>query len=438
MISEAIIDNLERAKEHELNVIGCLIQQPDLYFAHDSKIKPDHFYYEAHRKFLRWLIGKIEQDHQSVNIVTVAEDLVRHGIAIDEVANVPSPHTLPFYCDRVHMLHLNREIKRIGTELQSAEFNDLKEMQEKLASYQSQLDRLENEHLPASSRLKSAQEAGKELMQLISANTPDISLKTKLVDLDRLVKGFKPANLIVIGARPSVGKTALSVTFLNNFAEQGKRCLYLSFEQSTTEIMARLVANLAHVDSDLILEKDKDGDTVLNEEEIKKVSAAFSIIGEYPFFIHDEPLTVSEIKTMARSMKKREGLDCIIIDHLGEVTPADRRAPIREQISQVCQDLKQLAKQLDIPIILLAQLSRGVEQRNDKRPNMSDLRESGRIEEVSDVILMLYRDEYYNEDSDKKNILEINITKNRGGKVGKIETLFLKQYSKVLCLSVEE
>jgi replicative DNA helicase len=426
---------LDKAREYELNIIGSLLLENQTYFQHEEKINPQHFLHENLRLFLVSIIEKINKN-EMVDLVTVAEtgDLKKYNVRVDEL-NVMTTSHVPFYCDQLKKLYICRELMRLGMKLQQTTFQELEEVQEKIAQYQNELLQLGEETLPNNERTKEIQEIGIEVLRDIDDTSPDRSLKTGLHDLDKMTKGFKPGELIIIGGRPSMGKTALSVSILNNLAEEGKKVLYMSFEMTMKQIVRRLIANLANVDSSRINEKNEKGHTVLTSEELKKISGAMSLIDQYSVTVHDQTCKVSEIRAIARARQKKKGLDCIIIDHLGEVTPDDRRLPQREQISQVVQDLKQLAKDLDIPIILLAQLNRAVEGQNDKRPRMADLRESGRIEEVADTILLLYRDDYYDEESEKQNILEIDVAKNREGSTGRVETVFLKKYSKVLSYS---
>jgi replicative DNA helicase len=251
------------------------------------------------------------------------------------------------------------------------------------------------------------------------------------VDLDRMTSGFQPSDLIIIAARPSMGKTAFALNVATNVAlRAGKTVAIFSLEMSASQLVARMISSEGNIDAQAF----RTGN--LNEEDWQKVTMAISTLAEAPIFIDDTPgLTVYDIRAKLRRLQAEHGLGLVVIDYLQLIsgTRGDNR---QQEISEISRSLKLMAREFDCPIIALSQLSRAVEQRQDKRPMLSDLRESGSIEQDADLVAFLYRDDYYNEDSEKKNIAEVIIGKQRNGPVGKVELLFLKNYNKFLSLEM--
>jgi replicative DNA helicase len=256
---------------------------------------------------------------------------------------------------------------------------------------------------------------------------------TGFVDLDRMISGLKGSELIILAARPSMGKTAFALNLAQNVGVRaGKTVALFSLEMSASQLVMRMLAAEGNIDA----QGFRTGN--LNEEDWEKLTMAMSTLSEAPIFIDDTPgITVYDIRAKLRRLKAEHGLGLVVIDYLQLIT--GRGGDSRQQeISEISRSLKLLAREFDVPVIALSQLSRAVEQRQDKRPMLSDLRESGSIEQDADVVAFLYRDDYYNEESEKKNIAELIIGKQRNGPVGKVELLFLKNYNKFLSLDLRQ
>lgn len=256
-------------------------------------------------------------------------------------------------------------------------------------------------------------------------------LPSGFVDLDRMTSGFQKSDLIIVAARPSVGKTAFALNVAQNAGLRAKASVAIfSLEMSAEQLVQRMMSADQHIDAT----KLRTG--YLNPEDWERLTMSVESLSGSKIFIDDSPVqTVHEIAAKCRRLKKTEGLDMILIDYLQLIAGRRGRNDNRQQeVSEISRTLKQLARELDVPVIALSQLSRAVEQRQDKRPMMSDLRESGSIEQDADIVAFLYRDDYYDKESEKKNIIEIIIAKQRNGPVGTVELAFLKNYNKFLSL----
>ncbi len=237
--------------------------------------------------------------------------------------------------------------------------------------------------------------------------------------------GFKRGDLIVVAARPSMGKTAIAMNFAQNVGEKWKNVAVFSLEMSKEQLTDRMIAASMAVDS-WKLQKGK-----LSEDEFAKMGDALERLSRAKIYIDDSPAGagILELKSKARRLKMESGLDLIVIDYLQLISSGNSFNRVQE-VSEISRGLKSLARELNVPVIALSQLSRALEARPDKRPIMSDLRESGAIEQDADIILMLYRDDYYNEFSETPNVTNIFIRKNRNGPTGQVDLKFEKQHQK--------
>jgi replicative DNA helicase len=268
-------------------------------------------------------------------------------------------------------------------------------------------------------RLVEASERGSEVTGLATGYT----------DLDRLTGGLRPSNLVVVAARPSMGKTALALGMAEHAAlNEGCSVAIFSLEMSGEELVQRMLSSTAMVDAGRM----RTGR--LGQEDWPRVSHAADRLSTARIYIDDsEGMSVSEMRTKARRLKSRDGLDLVIVDYiqLMEGTRGRRDENRVQEISAISRALKMLARDLDVPLICVSQLNRAPDARNDKRPQLSDLRESGAIEQDADLVLMIYRDDYYHPDeSEEKGIAEVNVAKNRNGPVNRVKLAFMGNYAK--------
>ncbi len=256
-----------------------------------------------------------------------------------------------------------------------------------------------------------------------------VGMPTGFYELDDIVSGLQPGQLYIVAGRPSMGKTSLAMTMIENVAvREQKPVLFFSLEMSAQLIAQQMLCSHARVDSSLL----RSGR--VSEEEFQKLVLAAGALHEARIFIDDSAdLSALEVRTRARRMKAKEGIELVVVDYLQRMhARAGTRAPESRQIevSIVSSNLKAMSKELGVPVIALAQLNRGAEGREDRKPLLSDLRESGTIEQDADVVMLLYRDEYYNPNSDRKGICDIIVAKNRTGPTKDVELAFLKQFTR--------
>ncbi|HLR33712.1 MAG TPA: replicative DNA helicase [Tissierellales bacterium] len=253
-------------------------------------------------------------------------------------------------------------------------------------------------------------------IQEIHDGKKEAGLKTGYKAIDNLLDGYKKGDLIILAARPAMGKTALALNIAEKLTKdprENKSVMFFSLEMSDEELTQRLIFSSSMVDSDKLRKKS------LDKHDWERISDMTSLMLQTKLFIDDNPArTVSEMQSIGRRVKRKYGLDLIIVDYLQLMTTNDKRENRQQEISSISRGLKIMAKELDVPVIALSQLSRACELRNDKRPMLSDLRESGAIEQDADVVKFIYRDEYYNADTDEPGIAEIIIAKNRKGPTG--------------------
>lgn len=249
-------------------------------------------------------------------------------------------------------------------------------------------------------------------------------LTTGFTDLDRKLGGLQKTDLILIAARPAMGKTAFSLNIAQNAALKGRaKVAIFNLEMSKEQLIQRMISSISQVE----LSKLKNGS--IEDEEWPKITQGISVLQSGDIYIDDSPgITATELRSKCRRLKVERGLDLVLIDYL-QLMESDGKTESRQQeISKISRSLKILAKELECPVVALSQLSRAVEARSDHRPMLSDLRESGAIEQDADLVMFLYRDDYYNKDSEQKNITEIIIAKHRHGEVGTIPLTWLGQY----------
>ena len=270
-----------------------------------------------------------------------------------------------------------------------------------------------------------------ELEELYNRKEHITGVPTGFADLDYRTAGLHGSELILVAARPAMGKSAFALNIATNAAMRGNTPVAIfSLEMSKAQLVNRILCSEAMVDSN----KVRTGK--LEDEDWGKLAEAIGPLSETGIYIDDTPgISVMEIRAKCRKLKLEKNIGLVVIDYLQLVQGSNKRNGSREQeISEISRSLKILAKELDVPVIALSQLSRAVEQRPDHRPMLSDLRESGAIEQDADIVMFLYRDDYYNEDSEKKNVAEVIIAKHRGGSTGTVDLGWLGSYTKFVNL----
>ena len=250
-------------------------------------------------------------------------------------------------------------------------------------------------------------------------------LSTGFLDLDYKTAGMQPSDFILVAARPSMGKTAFVLNIAEHMAFKDNKCVAIfSLEMSKEQLVNRLFSLESRVDAQVL----RTGD--LKDSDWEKLIESANVIGKSRLIIDDTPsISISEMRSKCRKFKLEHGLDIVIIDYLQLMSGSGRSDSRQQEISDISRSLKAMARELNVPVIALSQLSRAVEQRPDHRPMLSDLRESGAIEQDADVVMFIYRDDYYNHDTEKKNVAEIIVAKQRNGPIGTVELVWLPNYT---------
>ncbi|MCL4541992.1 MAG: replicative DNA helicase [Chloroflexi bacterium] len=420
--------------EAEQSVLGSLLLDPQAYDRVGEFLRPDDFYREAHREIYDAVVS-LNDRGVPVDLITLADELGRRDRldAVGDVAYltllanaVPTPIHIEHYARIVERDSIRRKLIQAAVEISNlATDGD--------SNVDGMLDRAEqllfaiSQRRTASDFMRIGSLLHTYLDQVTMAHehhSEVTGVASGFIDLDRLTSGFQPSDFIIIGARPSMGKTAFAVSLAHATAiRHGTTVGIFALEMSALQIVQRFVSIEAQVDQQRL----RTG--FLDEMEWNRVIQAMSGLSSAPIYIDDTPgITVLEMRAKARRLASVAPLGLLVIDYLQLVQGNVRNEGNRvQEISEISRSLKGLARELNVPIIALAQLSRGVESRQDHRPMLSDLRESGSLEQDADIVMFIYRDEIYNPSSDRKGIADIIIAKHRNGPVGQISLRWMDQ-----------
>lgn len=428
--------------EAEQSVLGSILIDPSCFDEVVGIVKPIDFYRRAHQVIFSTMKDMVEEGCP-LDLVTLTERL-QSARKLDEVGgvtyltelaeSVPTTSNVDYYARIVRDKSIYRHLKQVGSKISN--LSDQK-VEDAIGKAESLIEEISDHYLSGTKdTIKDIDTlmlmATERLGERIDNKGSIQGLATGFYDLDQTLSGLHKGDLIVVAARPSMGKTAFALNISSNVINNDKTVILFSLEMSSSQLIDRLICSIGNIDSHLY----RSGE--LTDSDYDKYSQTLSSLSGKKLFIDDKPnLTVGEIKSKCRKIKRNYGLDLVIIDYLQQIqSESDKNIYNRnEEIGQITRSLKIMARELNIPVVVLSQLSRAVEQRQDKRPMLSDLRDSGTIEQDADVVAFLYRDDYYNEETEKKNIAEVIIGKQRNGPVGKVELLFLKEYSKFVSLS---
>jgi replicative DNA helicase len=401
-------------------------------------VRADDFYREAHRRIFRAMLGLAERN-EPVDLVTLSESLRQRGELQDvggasylaELAErVPTAANVNHYARIVREKAILRALINTATEIASAGYTDQRDVKDLLDRAEQSIFQIsEREVKPAFVRMDALMtDAFKTVEKLHQQKQAVTGVTTGYVDLDRLTAGLQPSDLIIIAARPSMGKTAFALNIAANAARRGDvGVAVFSLEMSKEQLALRMLCAEARVD----LSRVRTGH--LAPGELGDLAQSAHILISQPIYIDDTPaITVLELRAKARRLWRdpQSKLGLIVVDYLQLMRSSEGKDSREQEISEISRSLKALAKELHVPVIALSQLNRQVENRSPPVPRLSDLRESGAIEQDADVIMFIYRDEAYNEDSDRKGLADIIIAKQRNGPTDKLELAFLREYTR--------
>ena len=425
--------------EAEESVLGAMMLSPGAIGAVSEILDAGDFYRESHAKIYRAALALYAKG-EPVDAITLTDQLEERSeledvggrVRLHELAAlVPASANAAHYARIVHetatlrgLIQAGGEIARLGWE-RPGETGDLVDQAEQILFDLSQ-QRVTGEFTHIDELLK---ESFERITALYEAGVDVTGTPSGYRDLDRLTSGFQPGNLIIVAARPSMGKSALALCMAANLGvRHGIPVGLFTLEMSKAEVTQRLMCSEAKVESQRL----RNGK--LAPDDWPRLTAACDKLAKAPIYVDDTGLlNMMEIRSKARRLKARHpNLGLIIVDYLQLLTPAHRRDSDGrvQEVSEMSRNLKILARDLEVPIVALSQLSRAVEQRTDKRPILSDLRESGSIEQDADLVAFIYRDEYYNEESDQQGLAEVILAKHRNGPTDSLKLSFLKRYAK--------
>lgn len=425
---------LPHSIQAEQSVLGSILLDRDAMVVVSDIITQEDFYKDAHKEIFHCMVH-LYQKSEPIDIITLSEELKKRNTMdmvggytyITDLSTVPDfTKHISKYAEIVKEKSTLRKLIQAGSAImQTGYAGDIEIVDILEAAEKSIFDISQSKSRRSMTGIHEVIMSAYGILENIYRNKGKITGVTSgFIDLDHKTNGLQKTDLILIAARPSMGKTAFSLNIAHNAALSGGAHVALfSLEMSKEQLIQRMVSAESRVE----LNKIKNGH--LNEEEWPRVIKAMDVLSKTQIYIDDTPgINMVELRSKCRRLKMDKGLDLVLIDYL-QLMESDSRSENRQQeISKISRSLKILAKELDCPVIALSQLSRAPEQRADHRPMLSDLRESGAIEQDADMVLFLYRDEYYKEDSEDKNIAEIIIAKHRNGEVGTIKLVWLGQY----------
>lgn len=424
--------------EAEQAVLGAILLQAEALITAMERVSTEDFYDKSHQLIYESMI-QLSEDNQPIDLITLTslmqdkgqlEDIGGVSYLAKLAQAVPTAANVDYYAQIIEEKSMLRRLIRTATTIVSEGYAGGEDVSGMLSDAERKILEISNRR--SSSGFIAIRDVLMEVFDKVETlyqnkgNTTGIP--SGFVDLDKMTSGFQRNDLIIVAARPSVGKTAFALNIAQNVAVRANETVAIfSLEMSAAQLVQRMICAEANLDANVMRNGEFKGD-----DDWSKLTMGIAALSEAEIYIDDTPgITVADIRAKCRRLKKEKGLGMIVIDYLQLIQGRGKSGENRQQeVSEISRTLKQIARELDVPVIALSQLSRGVEQRQDKRPMMSDLRESGSIEQDADIVAFLYRDDYYNQETEKKNIIEIIIAKQRNGPVGTVELVFLKNFNK--------
>ena len=433
--------------EAERSVIGSMILAPEAIMAAMELLTPESFYARQYGIFFR-AITEIYNSGKPVDSITILEklkemqappEIMNARFIAELIESVPLSANIRSYARIVRDHSVKRNLIRACEEIASGCYQGSETTEEILSDAEKKVfdivqsqDR--GEGLTPISKI--TMDVLDDIQEAQKKGSTVTGVETGFNRLDAMTAGFQKSDLILIAARPSMGKTALALNIAEYAAfRKNKRVMIFSLEMSKEQLVKRLVSMESYVDASRI----RVGD--IRDSEWKDVIAGATIIGRSNLSIDDTAsISVAEMRTKCRRQMMEGGLDMILVDYLQLMSSSITRkdAGRQQEISDISRSLKNLARELNVPVVALSQLSRAVEQRQDKRPMLSDLRESGAIEQDADLVMFIYRDDYYHPDTEERNVAEIIVAKQRNGSVGSLKLSWTPEYTKFMDLDYKQ
>ncbi len=440
MVSEPVAERQGRVPpqdtDAERSVLGAMLLERDALLQAVELLAPEDFYRPAHARVFAAMQSLFERS-EPVDEVTVAAELKARG-DLDKVGgaaamaalteSVPSAANAGHYAQIVRSRALMRRLIQVATAIATTGYEAGAEIDLMLDDAEAKIFEITRarEHRSFVPIKEVVKDAFKRIETLYQKKESVTGVPTGFVDLDRLTSGLQSGDLIIVAGRPSMGKTALALNMAQHAALKHKTSVAVfSLEMSKEQLVMRMLCSEGRIDSHRL----RGG--FLRDTDWPKLARAAGTIAEAPLFIDDTgALSILEVRAKARRLQAQHGLGMIVLDYLQLMRGRASTEGREREISEISRGLKALAKELAVPVVALSQLNRSLEQRTDKRPLLSDLRESGAIEQDADVICFVYRDDYYHPDSEKKGLAEIIVGKQRNGPTGTVELRFFGEYTR--------
>ncbi len=438
--------------EAEQSVLGAMLLDKEAISKVTEILNAEDFYREAHRVIYNAML-ELYNKNEAVDMITITDILRRDnklddvgGIAyITSLANaVPTAANVKYHANIVEEKSVLRQMVRVSTEIAAMGYEANEEVNVLI-------DKAESRILEISNRKKKSDftaisdvlmDSVQDIEKMLNNKGGLTGLPTGFTDLDKLTSGLHPSDFIILAARPSMGKTAFALNLVQNVALRAHKKMeddtprsvaFFSLEMSKEQLVNRMLCAEAKIDSQRL----RVGE--MADSDWTELWNACDVLSKAKIFIDDTPgITAMDMRSRARRLKVEHGLDLIVIDYLqlmqgsGKSKNGDNR---QQEVSEISRSLKALARELNVPVIALSQLSRSVEARQVKRPMLSDLRESGSLEQDADIVAFLYREDYYNPESENPNVTELIIAKHRNGPVDTVNLFFQKNFTKFVSLS---
>jgi replicative DNA helicase len=419
--------------EAEEAILGALLIDPDAIIRVAPILRPEDFYREKHG----WIydaVATLHERREPVDFLTVCDELERRG-QLDELGGAAFITSLiNAVPTSIHAEHYGRIVERTSTrrrlidvagQIAALAYREADDVEEVVDHAEQILfgvseRRISRELVPIKQVLSDYYD---RIEYLTRHRGELIGIPSGFMDLDKLLGGLQRSDMVILAARPSVGKTSLALSIAHNAAKKhDQRVAFFSLEMSNEQVVQRLISAETEIGSQRLRRGE------IAEDEWGRFMKATSDLAETLIFIDDTPgISALELRTKARRLHAEVGIDLVVVDYL-QLMRGDFRSENRvQEISGISRALKALARELNVPVLALSQLSRSVESRNDKRPILSDLRESGALEQDADVVIFIYRDEMYNENTERKNIADIIVAKHRNGPTGTVALYFKKE-----------
>ncbi|NNJ48696.1 MAG: replicative DNA helicase [Acidimicrobiia bacterium] len=424
---------LPHYEEAEASVLGAALLDDDAADVVLGSLEAADFYNPQHQAVLA-AMHTVWDQNRALDAITVNDELRRVNargadvrFVIDLMDGVPTASNVSYYIEIVKEQSRRRQLMRAGNTI----IHDVSQSQlpvaELIDKAEAEVFAVAEKDLGPSLRLTEDLVGGYLEELEARAQGSDDAIRSGFVDLDELVPRLRPGNVVVLAARPSVGKTTLALAIGRNVASTGRPVAVFSMEMSYDEVLSVLVAMSAKLSDSQVLET---GD--ISEQDWHALAIAANDIGQLPIAIDDtSSRTLSDIRSACRRLKRQTGdLGLIIVDYLQLMRPGARGDNREQEVAEISRGLKRLADELGAPVLAVSQLNRAVEQRQDKRPQLADLRESGSLEQDADIVLLMYRDDYYNPETDEANVAEINVAKNRRGRTGRAKLNYVRSRSR--------